>query len=70
MNYLRTSYGAKDKHSSVQRIHIKTSITFLWEKTAPLHLVIVDLTAGRLADEIRLGYKILKILYRLILLCL
>ena len=37
----------------------------LQEKTGPLHLVLVGLTAGRLADEIRLVFKILKILYRL-----
>ena len=41
----------------------------LWEKTGPLHLALVGLTAGwqagRLADEIRLDFKILKILYRL-----
>ena len=45
----------------------------LWEKTGPLHLALVGLTAGwqagwqagRLADEIGLDFKILKILYRL-----
>ena len=45
----------------------------LWEKTGPLHLALVGLTAGwlagwlagRLADEIRLDFEILKILYRL-----
>ena len=37
----------------------------LREKTGPLHLALVGLTAGRQADEIRLDFEILKILYRL-----
>ena len=37
----------------------------LLEKTGPLHLALVGLTAGRLADEIGLDFEILKILYRL-----
>ena len=45
----------------------------LWERTGPLHLALVGLTAGWqagwqagwLADEIRLDFEILKILYRL-----
>ena len=36
----------------------------LWEKTGPLHLALVGLMAGRLADEIRLDFQVLKILYR------
>ena len=39
--------------------------SILWEKTGPLHLALVGLTAGRQADEIRLDFAILKILYRL-----
>ena len=38
---------------------------FLWEKPAPIRLVLVGLTAGRLADEIWVDFKIFKILYRL-----
>ena len=37
----------------------------LRERTGPLHLALVGLTAGWLADEIRLDFEILKILYRL-----
>ena len=37
----------------------------LGEKTGSLHLALVGLTAGRQADEIRLDFEILKILYRL-----
>ena len=37
----------------------------LWEKTGPLLLALVGLTAGRQADKIRLDFEILKILYRL-----
>ena len=37
----------------------------LWEITGPLHLALVGLTVGRQADEIRLDFEILKILYRL-----
>ena len=37
----------------------------LREKTGPLHLALVGLTAGRQADEIRLDFEILKIPYRL-----
>ena len=35
---------------------------FLWQKTGPLHLVLVGLTAGRLTDTAQLDFKIL---YRL-----
>ena len=64
MNDQRTSYTAKDKRSLLQWIHIQTTITFLVRETGPLRLVLVDLTAGRQADEIWLDFKILTILYR------
>ena len=65
MNDQRTSYGAKDKCSLVQWICIYMQLPFLWEKTGPPHLALVDLKAGRLADEIWLDFEIFKILYRL-----
>ena len=43
----------------------RQQLPILWEKTGPLHLVLVGLMAGRLADEIWLDFEILKILYRL-----
>ena len=64
MDDQRTSYGAKGKHSSVQRICILTAIAYLvrknWASTPS-----ASGSYGRLADEIRLDIEILKILYRL-----
>ena len=37
---------------------------FLWEKPGHICLVLVGLTAGRLADEIWVDFKICRILYR------
>ena len=69
MNDQRTSCGAKDKRSLVQRIHngfvFRQQLPFLWEKTGPQCLVLVGLTAGWQADETQLDYEIFKIPYRL-----
>ena len=47
MNDQRTSYGAMDKHSLVQRICIRQQSPILSEKTGPLYLALVGLMAGR-----------------------
>ena len=68
MNDQRTSYDAKNKHSSVQRIHIQTAIAFLVRKNwnlMPSAGGSYGRQAGRLADKIWLDYKILEILYML-----
>ena len=52
MNDQRTSFGAKDEHSSVQQIRI---LDVNWEKTGPIHLVLEGLTAGWLADRQNAG---------------
>ena len=68
MDDQRTSYGAKGKRSSVQRIRIYTAIAYLVRKnwaSAPSASGSYSRLAGRLADEIWLDFEILKILYRL-----
>ena len=64
MNDQRISYGAKDKHSSVQWILIYTAIAFLVRKnwtTKPS----ASGSYSRLAYETQLYFKIFAILYRL-----
>ena len=46
------------------RFVFRQQLPFLWEKPGPLRLALVGLVAGWLADEIRLDFEILKILYR------
>ena len=68
MDDQRTSYDAKGKRSSEQRIRILTAIAYLVRKnwaSTPSASGSYGSQAGRLADEIRLDFEILKILYRL-----
>ena len=68
MNDQRTSYGAKDKRSSVQRIRIYTAIAYLVRKnwaSTPSASGSYGRLAGRLADKRWMYFKILKILYGL-----
>ena len=46
MDDQRTSYGAKGKRSSEQRFAFRQQSPILGEKTGPLHLALVGLTAG------------------------
>ena len=65
----RTHHGAMDKSLSEQQICISTSIFCIGRKTGPILLPLVSLMAAReggsLADEMRMGFEIFKILYRL-----
>ena len=68
MNDQRTNYGAKDQNSSVQKVRIYTGIAYLvrknWTFTPSAIGSYSRQEAGRLADETRLDFQILKILYR------
>ena len=48
-NELRTTYGAEDKRSLVQQIHVKIVITFI--ESGSICLVLVGLMTGRPADK-------------------
>ena len=61
MNDQRTSYGTKDKRSSVQQI----CIYFLVRKGLNPHLMLVGLIAGRLVDKTRVDFEIFNIPYML-----
>ena len=61
----RTSYGAKDKRSSVQQIRVLDVNCHSFEKNWTHGLALVGLAAGWLADEIWLKVEIFKILCRL-----
>ena len=70
MNDKRNRHGALGKSSSEQRICKSAAITFiLCEISKALHLAEPGLTAGRLAgrlaDEIKVNFEILKISCRL-----
>ena len=58
----RTSYGAKDKRSSVQQKHV---IDMNCHSSGPIHLVLVGLMAGWLADEMQVEVEIFNIPYSL-----
>ena len=64
MNDQRTSCGIEDKQSSVQWICIQTAITFFVRKTQ-IHMPSASGAYGKLADRIRVNFKIFEILYRL-----
>ena len=52
MDDQRTSYGAKGKHSSVQKdSYLDSNRLSCEKKTGPLHLALVGLTAGRQAGR-------------------
>ena len=43
----------------------RCELPFFWEKTGPIRLALVGLTAGWLAEEMRVEIEIFKILYKL-----
>ena len=63
MNDQRISYGAKYKRTSVQRICTETAIGYLVRENWT-SIPSASGSYGRLADERRLDFKILEILYR------
>ena len=55
MKYQRTSYGAKDEHSSVQQFHV---LDMKCHTFGTIHLALVGLTAGWLAGwQTKCGWK-------------
>ena len=61
----RTHHGAMDNLIRNNRSVLPCWYSVFWEKTGSILLPLVGFMAGRPADEIQVGFKILRILYRL-----